>query len=158
MAGLDLSKPYHAALLGRVKTYKPAYSRLLTGFAPLYRQALESHTAPCLACGSQLEIMIEHNKKAHKLSREFSQITLHCPACGWASNKSLSGLVIALPEAQCFWREHPRMRTLPVQEVEVHGTLALITRLQSVTDSAELTVISQRGTFQLLQVHTNVKL
>ena len=36
MAGLDLTKPYHANLLGNTKTYKPAYSRLLTAFAPFY--------------------------------------------------------------------------------------------------------------------------
>lgn len=113
MAALDLTKPYHASLLGNTKTYKPAYSRLLTGFMPLYQQALKSHTAPCMACGSPLEVIVEHDKKAHKRSHNFSQITLHCPACGWASNKSLSGLVIASPQAQRFWREYPRIRTLP---------------------------------------------
>lgn len=158
MAALDLTKPYHASLLGNTKTYKPAYSRLLTGFMPLYQQALQSHTAPCMACGCSIEVIVEHNKKAHKHSHSFSQITLHCPACGWASNKSLSGLVIASPQAQRFWREYPRMKTLPAQEIEVQGTRAFLTRLQSVIGSAELTVISRRDTFELLEVHTNVKL
>lgn len=50
------------------------------------------------------------------------------------------------------------MRTLPAQEIEVNGARAILTRLQSVTDNAELAVISRRDTFELIQVHTNVKL
>jgi len=157
MAGLDLTKPYHARLLGNIKTYKPAYSRLLAALTPLYQQALTSRPAHCLACGNQLQVMVEHDQRTHKHARKFSQsqISLHCPACGWASNKSLAGFVIALPEAQRFWREHPRMKMVPAQEIDVQGSLAFLTRLQSVTSKAELTVISRRDTFEPVAVHTN---
>jgi RNA polymerase sigma-70 factor (ECF subfamily) len=158
MAGLDLTKPYHARLLANVKTYKPAYARLLAAFAPLYQQALTSHTVPCLACGNSVHVIVERDKQSQKRSPTLNQITLHCPSCGWASNKSLTGLIIGSPEAQRFWREYPRMQTLPAQEIDVNGSKALLTRLQSVTDNAELTVISRRDTFELIQVHTNVKL
>jgi hypothetical protein len=158
MAGLDLTKPYHARLLGNTKTYKPAYARLLTAFMPIYQQALKSQSAPCLACGSPVDIILTDDTDAKKHGRNFTQITLHCPACGWSSNKSSMGLVIGSPEAQRFWREYPRMRTVPCQEIEVHGSLASVTRLQSVTDNAELTLISRRDTFELIEVHTNVKL
>ena len=158
MAGLDLTKPYHARLLGNTKTYKPAYSRLLTAFHPLYLEALRSHTVACLACGGPVDVSLEHDKMDHKRSSTFSQITLRCPVCGWASNKSLSGLVIGSPQAQRFWREYPRMRTLPAREIDVQGSPALLTRLQSVTNHAELTVISRRETFEILAVHTNVRL
>lgn len=158
MAGLDLTKPYHSNLLGNVKTYKPAYARLLTSFTPLYQQALKTHTAPCLACAGPLAVMVEHEKRTQKHSHGSSQITLHCPACGWASNKSLAGLVIALPEAQRFWRAHPRLKTIPSQELEVQGSRAFLTRLQSVTSGAELTVITKRNTFEVLGVHTNIQL
>jgi hypothetical protein len=158
MAGLDLTKPYHSRLLGNVKTYKPAYARLLAGFTPLYQQALRSRTAPCLACGKQVQVIVERDKQSHKRSHTFSQITLHCPACGWASNKSMSGFVIGSPEAQSFWRAHPRMRTLPAQAIDVDGSRAILTRLQSVTDNAELTVISTYDTFEHIKIHSNVKL
>jgi RNA polymerase sigma-70 factor (ECF subfamily) len=158
MAGLDLTKPYHAALLGNVKTYKPAYTRLLIAFTPLYRQALKTRTAPCLACGSPLEVTVEHGKPSHKHSDPFSQTTLHCPACGWASNKSLAGLVLASAEGLHFWRAYPRLRTLPSQEVEVQGSPAFLTRLQSTTDNAHITLISRRDTFELIEVYSNVPL
>ena len=158
MAALDITKPYHARLLGNTKTYKPAYARLLAAFAPLYQQALGSHSAPCLACGRPVQVKVEHDKPTHKRSPHSSQVTLHCPACGWASNKSLTGLVISLPTVQRFWRAYPRMRTLTPQEIEVQGSLAYLTRLQSVTDNAELTVITHRDTFEPIEVNTNVKL
>ena len=159
MAGLDLTKPYHAKLLGNTKTYKPAYSRLLAAFAPLYQEALKTHTAPCLACGSHVEVRVEHEQPTHKRSRPpiFSQITLHCPVCGWASNKSLTGLVLGSAEAQRFWRAYPRIKTFPALEIEVHGSPAFLIQLQSVTSHAELTVISRRDTFEQIEVHSNVK-
>jgi RNA polymerase sigma factor (sigma-70 family) len=158
MAGLDLTKPYHAKLLGNTKTYKPAYARLLTAFMPIYQQALNSGSAPCMACGSQVDIILTDDTDAKKNDLNCTQIKLHCPDCGWSSNKSSMGLVIGSPEAQRFWREYPRMRTIPCREIEVHGSMASVTRLQSVTDSAELTLISRRDTFELIEAHTNVKL
>jgi hypothetical protein len=157
MAGLDLTKPYHASLLGNIKTYKPAYSRLLAAFHPLYQEALKSHTAPCLACGAPVDVSMEQDAQLDKQSSMFGQITLRCPACGWASNKSLSGLVLGSMEAQRFWRAFPRLRTLPALEIEVQGSSAVLTRLQSLTSSAELSVISRRDTFEQMEVHSNVK-
>jgi len=108
-----------------------------------------------MACGHQVEVILEHHRTADKHPHVSSQITLYCPVCDWASNKSLAGFVIALPEAQRFWREHPRMKMLPAQELEAQGSLAFLTRLQSVTSNAELTVISRRDTFELIAVHMN---
>jgi RNA polymerase sigma-70 factor (ECF subfamily) len=155
MAGLDLSKPYHARLLGNTKSYKPAYARLLTSFAPLYREALESHTVACLACGQPVDVTIDELKFRAEQERR-RQIRLQCPACGWVSNKALSGLVLSLPEVQKFWRHHPRIRTLPPQQIEVDGSPAFIGRLQSVQDAAEITVIARLDSFDPIAIHTNV--
>lgn len=158
MAGLDLTKPYHVHLLGNTRMYKPAYSRLLSSFAPLYQQALQTGTAPCLACSLPLDVSINSELVQLRPTKEPMRILLHCPACGWASNKALSGLVLALPEAQQFWRAYPRLRMLPPHQIEAQGSQAFVTRLQSVAGSAELTVISRRDTFELLEIHSNIKL
>jgi hypothetical protein len=154
MVGLDLTKPCHADLLGNTITYKPAYARLLSAFAPLYRQALKSQPAPCLACGQPLQVHTERDDKTD----QFTRITLHCPVCGWVSNKTLSGLVLASPEAQRFWREYPRIKIQPPQVLEAQGLPALLTRLQSVSDASELVVISRQDTFEPIEVHSNIKL
>ena len=117
---------------------------------------MESHAAPCLACGHAVEIRIVDEPRMPFRPKNKKQIHLRCPVCGWASNKSLTGLIFSLPQVQQFWREHPRLRTLPPQEIEVEGSIAFITRLQSVTDSTELTVISRPDSFDPLEIHSNV--
>ena len=158
MAGLDLTKPYHAKLLGNTKTYKPAYARLLAAFSPLYQAALKFQNAPCLACGRQVEVRVEQDQQTYKGSSMFRQITLHCPVCGWASNKSLSGLVLGSAVARRFWRAYPRMRMLPALEIDAQGSPAFLTRLQSLTSNAELAVICKQDTFEQIEVHSNVAL
>jgi hypothetical protein len=101
---------------------------------------------------------MKHHKYLDKRSSSFSQVTLHCASCGWLSNKSLSGLVLGSLEGQRFWREYPRIRTLPALEIEVQGSAALLTRLQSLTNNAELTVISRRETLEQMEVHSNISL
>ena len=155
MAGLDLTKPYHARLLGNTKTYKPAYSRLLTSFAPMYRQALQTHTVACLACGHAVDVITEDIQlKVHR--DKTRQIRLQCPACGWVSNKTFTGLMISLPEVQQFWREHPRIRILPSRKIDRNGSLACISQFESVNDNARLTVIARWDSFDPIEIHTNV--
>ena len=100
-----------------------------------------------------------HGKKLDGLSeQERVEIRVHCSACDWATNTSLAGLVMALPDAQRFWRENPRIRTLPAQEIEIQGSPAYVARLQSVTSAAELEVISRGDTLAPIGVHTNGRL
>ena len=162
MVGHDLTRPYYAALIGGTKTYKPTYARLITGLAPFYHQALSGCPTDCLVCGRPVVVQVTRRKKAAcsfaKAANAGSEIVIHCTACDWATNMTLSGLVMALPEAQRFWRDNPRMRALPVEEIETQGLLAYVTRLQSLSGAAELAVISRRDTFAPLRVHTNVRL
>src|SRR4030095_6091611 len=54
----DLSIPFFAELLGDVKTYKPAFCRLLSTVGNYCRQALASQGAPCLVCGRETSIWL----------------------------------------------------------------------------------------------------
>jgi RNA polymerase sigma factor (sigma-70 family) len=158
MVGMDLSQPYYASILGGIRKFKPAYSRLLKTLAPLYQRALQSHKACCPVCGSTLQVKTGYRPKHILEMDEARQILLYCTACSWASNKTVSGLFMALPEAQKFWREYPRLMILPVQEIEVQGSPAFLTRIQSVTSAAELTLISRQETFELLEIRSNIPL
>jgi hypothetical protein len=158
MIGMDLTQPYYAGILGGLQKFKPAYSRMLAALAPIYRRALQSGSAPCPVCGTTLQVRMDYRIQGDPESRESRQTLLHCPACGWASNKTLSGLVLALPEAQKFWRENPRLVIRPGQEIEAQGSPAYLTRIQSVTSAAELTVVSRQDTFELLEARSNIPL
>ncbi|RPJ37518.1 MAG: hypothetical protein EHM21_18015, partial [Chloroflexi bacterium] len=159
MAGVDLALPYYASLLGSVKTYRPAYNRLLTGLAAFYSQALQTRSAGCLACGRPVVIHVTRQaERPRSPVQEPIGIRIHCSACDWATNTSLRGLVMALPEAQRFWRENPRMRAHPAQEIEFQGAPAYITRLESLPGAAEMAVISRRDTLAPVSVQANVPL
>ncbi|MGE5464894.1 MAG: RNA polymerase sigma factor [Syntrophothermus sp.] len=158
LIGMDLTQPYYANMVGDIRKFKPAYSRLLGTLAPLYRQALLSQPTPCPACGTPLQVRMDYRIKSDPEFKQSRQILLYCPDCGWASNKTLSGLVMALPQAQKFWRENPRLIVLPGQEIEVQGAQAFVTRIQSVTSAAELTVISKGDTYELMEAHSNIPL
>jgi hypothetical protein len=158
MVGMDLTQPYYASILGSLQKFKPAYSRMLAALGPIYRQALQSRSAPCPVCGTTLQVRLDYRTKGDPESRKSRQVLLYCPACDWASNKTLSGLVLALPEAQKFWRENPRLVIRPGQEIEAQGSPAYLTRIQSVTSAAELTVISRQDTFELLEARSNIPL
>jgi hypothetical protein len=50
------------------------------------------------------------------------------------------------------------MQILPPQEIEIHGSPAFLTELRSVSSAAALSVLSRQDTFQLIEVHSNIKL
>jgi hypothetical protein len=59
-----------------------------------------------------------------------------------------------IPEAQQFWRAHPRLCTLPTCHIELNGIPALMTRLRSVTGEAGLDIISVRDTFEIIGLYS----
>ena len=152
MAAADLAVPTYAQLLGKTGSYKPAQARLETAVAAYFRRALAEGEARCLLCGQAAQLQWGLSLEPTSRGGKYEAMAW-CDPCGWGSNCSLIGMVLALPEAQRFRREHARTRTLPTLEVEAHGVPALVTRLQSATGPAGLTVVSARDTFAVLAVH-----
>lgn len=76
-----------------------------------------------------------------------------CESCrtGWYLNPD--SLLLASPEGQAFWREHPRMRNLPEREIEAAGVPALLTGFESMTGSAKIEGIFVRDTFEPIRIH-----
>lgn len=64
---------------------------------------------------------------------------------------SLWHVTLDSPEAQRFWRRHPRMQALPVTELEFEGRSALHTGFVSRDDTARLDVIADRETYEVLR-------
>ena len=148
---VDFALPFFAAAVGNVKTYKPAYTRILTSVNDYCREALADGSAPCLVCGHAIDICpsaaIGTNKRA-----EF-EMRIRCATCHWEMNNTLCSLALIHPNVQQFWRTYPRLRTLPTREVDVDGCPALVVGLRSVTDAAGLNVIAVRDTFEVIRVN-----
>jgi RNA polymerase sigma factor (sigma-70 family) len=134
-------------LLAGLKGYKPAYNRCMEWMDRYFRSALRFRSAPCIKCGSPAPL---RPSTSESIGHYFA---VECAVCGFASIASLAGLVQALPEGRRFWRENPRMRTLPESKVEVEGHPAILTTFESVSDSSRLVVVSRRDNFDVLSVH-----
>ncbi len=66
---------------------------------------------------------------------------------------TLSHLTFDLPQVRQFWRKHPRMRWQLGPHINHNGQAAVISRFQSITDTAYLDIICMQDTLQLLAIH-----
>ncbi len=141
-------------LLGDVRAYKPALSRLLTWVHGYYARGLEDGAVGCAICGrvTRLRAGVPDTVPPH--ARGFPGLHVRCEGCaGVVCAESVFGLALSVPEAGRFWREHPRIRTLPAREVECGGAPALVITFESLTGPARLDAVLARDTFRLLGMH-----
>jgi RNA polymerase sigma factor (sigma-70 family) len=155
MVGMDLTNPYYAGLLRDVKAYKPAYKRIKAFVSSFYRQALVTGGAACPVCGQPAIIQVSDGEAAGRFAHPARDIFIACSACDWASNSSTTGLALSLPEAQKFWQENPRIRTILELPVESEGVQADVVRLESITSAATLAMVTRRDTLEPLRVYAN---
>lgn len=64
-------------------------------------------------------------------------------------------LVLALPETQRFYQQHPRIRFLPAYEVEIDGHIAIVTCFESITNQDKIVVVSAADTYEVLRYYGN---
>lgn len=155
----NLGRTSVSQLFVGVKRVKSARSRLQAWIYRHYRDYLGTRSAPCLRCGRLVPLHIVASLKdidstnfpEQWLSdRGVYSACVDCQSYNWTS---LEGLVLALPEARDFFREHPRIRALPQQEVEVDGQAAILTRFESVTNNESYEVVSAQETYWVLRMN-----
>ncbi len=140
-------------ILGGVKGFKPALSRTQAWIHRYYRDALADRIAACPHCGQINPLRIGAPLPGSPWLHGDWRFRVLCTCCNWFSTLSFSGLILALPETQQFWRQHSRMRMQPERPVAVEGQAAAVTRIESVTDSAHLEIISACDTYAVLHIH-----
>jgi RNA polymerase sigma factor (sigma-70 family) len=133
--------------------YRRAFHRLIAEATAYYRAAHASGVARCMDCGRPTRLRLGDPPWAAALPWADTMFFTICGACGGTTDFRLSGLVLATPEAQRFWRAHPRMRLLPEREVEAEGRPALVTTFASTTNAARLEAVTDRATLRLLSIH-----
>jgi RNA polymerase sigma-70 factor (ECF subfamily) len=116
-----------------------------------YRNILATGPGHCDFCGAALVIHRNITWQGMPSPPEYG-IVLECPICGPYDCASAWHLVLDTPEAQRFWQRHPRMRALPVHEVESEGAPAVWTGFESVDGGARLVIVSDRHTYRVLRV------
>jgi len=135
------------ATVGQLKSYRPAYTRLMAWVGAYVVPALPTRAVLCTACGHPAPIRLgPHGPVPYYVGYPY-------PACGHVGGTSLNGLVLTEPEGVRFWRAHPRLRKLPEREVEARGRPAIVTTFESVTGPARIDLVSARDTYETLAVH-----
>ncbi len=141
------------ALFEGVRSYKPAFSRLMAWIDAYFGAALATGAGSCAICGRPVQVGMRDAEDAPPDLPPQPGAYVRCEACGSVSDVSLEGLALCLSETRRFWREHPRMLTLPGREIEVAGGPAVVTSFQDAAGRARLDVVSDRATLRLLGVY-----
>jgi RNA polymerase sigma-70 factor (ECF subfamily) len=118
-----------------------------------YRAALATGHSACLRCGREIAIRQWLPGHAPPASALLYGIHLLCPTCDLLDLGSPWHLSLDTPEAQRFWRRHPRMRALPRREIETGGRPALVIGYESVIGGERLEIVADRTTYETLRVY-----
>ena len=137
-------------LVGGLSSPKSLLARHCLALSTYYRQRIAERTAVCPECGGPAEVRMGNPAEMGPHPLLAHAISLHCPRCGDLDSATPHHLTIDTPQAIAFWRRHPRMRTLPIREIEYAGRSALLTGFESVGESARVEIISARDSWETL--------
>ena len=140
-------------VLGGVKTPKAIMSRMMTWVEGFYMPRLGVRTVPCLGCGDMVPFELEIPETFAPTLDERRGVFLRCERCQYYCAERLHALSMCLSNGRQFWQEHPRIQTVPIQEVETAGVLGLVVGFRSVTDGARYNTIFVRDTYQVISSH-----
>lgn len=147
-----LANSHFSRLIGRLRRPKAILNRVYPWAHEYFSRAVEEEGSRCTNCGQPVRLQMLRPEWVPADSDGESRLYLLCEACGEGVSASLGGQVLALPQVQRFWREHPRMRTLPGRLVEAEGRVAVVTTFEAVDGGARLDVLSDRDTFRILEI------
>lgn len=136
--------------LGKFKTFKPAFAHVQKAVHAIYFEQENTGLASCLQCGATFPIRSGSPPGFPYSHNGIYAICNHCTNGG--SIDSWHSLSLSLPQVRQFWRDHPRMASLPAQRVEVAGNPAVLTGFRSMTDSARIEVAFSQNTFEVIYV------
>jgi RNA polymerase sigma-70 factor (ECF subfamily) len=140
-------------VLRGLTSYRPALSRLLVFMDDIYRCKLVNGMVPCISCGRPTQLRAGPPPDAPPLPATLEPLHNRCEACKTIFSTARVAIALCLPAGREFWRKHPRIRLRPSPEIEVDGRTTTLTRLESLSDSARLDVITDRETYQVIAVH-----
>lgn len=147
-----LANAHFARLLGGLTRPRSILNRTADWAHGYFLRVFNENAAICTNCGRPAHVRRAWQTETSALDGHHI-LYVECETCGEVVSQSFGGLVSAFPQVQSFWRKHARLRTIPAHEIEVGGQTALVTRFESVADTARLDIVIARDTLKLLGVH-----
>jgi RNA polymerase sigma factor (sigma-70 family) len=140
-------------LVGGLSSPKPVLTRHCLMLDTFYRGILSAGQGVCPHCGGPLDVGVRTpDLQWGSLPRAYG-VLIGCPKCAAFDTSTAWHLTLDTPEAQRFWRRYPRMRALPVREVEAEGWPALVSGFESSDGQARLVIVSDRQTYHVLRAY-----
>ena len=140
------------SLFRGMKSYRSSLSRLSRYAHGYYRRGLATGMAHCVSCGHEAPVRRAYKAELPQKAGEITGIIISCPACKRTALVGLNGLLLCHPQAQQFWRAHPRISTTQAQKIAVNGRTATLTRFVARAEAAQLEVISDWETLETLRI------
>ncbi|HZC06628.1 MAG TPA: sigma-70 family RNA polymerase sigma factor [Ktedonobacterales bacterium] len=141
-------------LVEQVSSPKSLITRHCLALATIYRDALAGETFVC-DCGSRISLRSRSPDDmfpADRLHGSPYGVIGACPTCGVFDESTAWHLVLDTAEAQRFWRQHPRIRALPITPLERDNRPALLTGFEAIDGGARIEIVSDASTYALLHV------
>ena len=148
-----LAQTRESRLFAGIKGIKPATIRLLQWINRYYQPRQETLMASCLCCGRLIPFLRSIPITSPAGFHHEPGLSNYCASCNIANWSSLDFMLFSLPEVQHFWKKHPRLRTLPQQDLEVVGRPALLTTFESITEQARLDIVTSADSFVVLNIY-----
>ena len=138
------------ALVGGLTSPKSILTRHCLALSSYYRNGLAERITACPECGGVAEVRVGIPRDLVPDSLLARGVYVRCPRCGILDSATCYHLTIDTPQAIAFWRRYPRMRPLPIREIEYAGRAALLTGFESVGEAARVEIVSARDTWETL--------
>jgi RNA polymerase sigma-70 factor (ECF subfamily) len=136
-----------------LKSYRPALSRLMALMDDYYRLKLVNLTVPCVNCGQPTPLRAGAPADCPPLPPQLDVVHIRCAACGALATTARAAMALCMPQGREFWRRHPKIRLHSSPTVEAKGHAAVVSSLESLSDSARLDVITDRETYEVIAIH-----
>jgi RNA polymerase sigma-70 factor (ECF subfamily) len=143
---VDFARWSGRGLFRGLSSHRAALTRLSRSAHEFYGRSLSDGTAVCVRCGASAMMRCV---RAQRSDFHLRVICAHCAATYLAT---LSGILFCHPQTQRFWRDHPRMTTLPDRAIEYDGQPAALTSFVSRDGTARLDFISDLQTFTIWRI------
>jgi RNA polymerase sigma-70 factor (ECF subfamily) len=163
--GYHLNSYGHVPLRG-MRSFRPAYKRVMQAHATAFLPGLSSGSLPCFACGTPQPLHIIRRDAPHALTRSGGQhhqqqlspphaaglvVSQACAACEHHhANVAVSTILWSSPVVQQFIAAHPRYVSEPETIIDYQGLHAIRVRMVDVLSAARLTLIVHPQTLHVL--------
>jgi RNA polymerase sigma factor (sigma-70 family) len=143
---IDFARWSGRGLFRGLSSHGAALTRLSRSAHQFYHQSLSDGVAVCLRCGASAMM------RCVRAQQSDFHLRVVCARCAATYAATLSGVLFCHPQTQSFWRDHPRMTTLPDRAIEYNGQRAALTSFVSRDGAARLDFVSDPLTFAIWRI------